>query len=138
MKKRYSEEQIIGFLKEAESGIAVKELCRRHSSAMLDSPRRPSSTMRIFSSAEYCRRVARRMSRMAFSVLSFFLVIIVPLWSDDEPKVSLIQTPQLVRVSLTGNNFRHHCRHFLTSGCKQAILPDYAVDSQTQPGPNSC
>lgn len=30
MKKRYSEEQIIGFLKEAESGIAVKELCRRH------------------------------------------------------------------------------------------------------------
>jgi len=30
MKKRYSEEQIIGFLKEAESGVPVKELCRRH------------------------------------------------------------------------------------------------------------
>mgnify|MGYP006179280485 FL=1 len=30
MKKRYSEEQIIGLLKEAESGISVKELCRRH------------------------------------------------------------------------------------------------------------
>ena len=30
MKKRYSEEQIIGFLKEAESGVSVKELCRRH------------------------------------------------------------------------------------------------------------
>jgi putative transposase len=30
MKKRYSEEQIIGFLREAESGISVKELCRRH------------------------------------------------------------------------------------------------------------
>ena len=30
MKKRYTEEQIIGFLKEAESGIPVKELCRRH------------------------------------------------------------------------------------------------------------
>ncbi len=30
MKKRYSEEQIIGFLKEAEAGISVKELCRRH------------------------------------------------------------------------------------------------------------
>lgn len=30
MKKRYSDEQIIGFLKEAESGISVKELCRRH------------------------------------------------------------------------------------------------------------
>ena len=30
MKKRFSEEQIIGFLKEAERGIAVKELCRKH------------------------------------------------------------------------------------------------------------
>lgn len=30
MKKRYSEEQIIRFLKEAEAGVAVKELCRRH------------------------------------------------------------------------------------------------------------
>ncbi len=30
MKKRYSEEQIIGFLKEAETGISVKDLCRRH------------------------------------------------------------------------------------------------------------
>ncbi len=30
MKKRYTEEQIIGFLQEAESGIPVKELCRRH------------------------------------------------------------------------------------------------------------
>jgi len=30
MKKRYSEEQIIGFLREADAGIPVKELCRRH------------------------------------------------------------------------------------------------------------
>ena len=30
MKKRYSEEQIIGFLREAEAGIPVKELCRKH------------------------------------------------------------------------------------------------------------
>lgn len=30
MKKRYSEEQIIGFLKEADSGVPLKELCRRH------------------------------------------------------------------------------------------------------------
>jgi putative transposase len=30
VKKRFSEEQIIGFLREAESGLAVKELCRRH------------------------------------------------------------------------------------------------------------
>jgi putative transposase len=30
MKKRYSEEQIIGFLREADAGIAVKDLCRQH------------------------------------------------------------------------------------------------------------
>ena len=30
MKKRYTEEQIIGFLREADAGIPVKELCRRH------------------------------------------------------------------------------------------------------------
>jgi putative transposase len=27
---RYTEEQIIGVLKEAEAGVAVKELCRQH------------------------------------------------------------------------------------------------------------
>ncbi len=30
MKKRYSEEQIIGFLKEADAGMPVVELCRKH------------------------------------------------------------------------------------------------------------
>ena len=30
MKKRFSEEQIIGFLREADTGVPVKELCRRH------------------------------------------------------------------------------------------------------------
>lgn len=30
MKKRFSEEQIIGFLKEAEAGVPVKELCRKY------------------------------------------------------------------------------------------------------------
>jgi len=30
MKKRYTEEQIIKFLKEADSGVPIKELCRRH------------------------------------------------------------------------------------------------------------
>ena len=29
MKKRFTEEQIIGFLREAERGVAVKDLCRR-------------------------------------------------------------------------------------------------------------
>lgn len=30
MKKRFSEEQIIGFLREAEAGMQVKHLCRKH------------------------------------------------------------------------------------------------------------
>ena len=30
MKKRFTEEQIIGFLREADAGMAVKDLCRRH------------------------------------------------------------------------------------------------------------
>ena len=30
MKKRFSEQQIIGFLREAEAGLGVKDLCRKH------------------------------------------------------------------------------------------------------------
>ncbi len=30
MKKRFSEEQIIGFLREADAGVAIKDLCRKH------------------------------------------------------------------------------------------------------------
>src|ERR1700760_501321 len=44
---------------------------RRHSAAMLSSPRKPSSTMRILSSAEWCLRVARRISRTTRSAGDF-------------------------------------------------------------------
>ena len=30
MKKRYTEEQIIGFLREADAGVPIVALCRRH------------------------------------------------------------------------------------------------------------
>ena len=30
VKKRFTEEQIIGFLREADAGIPIKELCRKH------------------------------------------------------------------------------------------------------------
>src|SRR6266853_5019966 len=59
----------------------------RHNSAMLSSPRRPAITMRIFSSAEYCRRVARRISRTRFSAsaesVSTFDLIAAPSRLDE-------------------------------------------------------
>jgi len=30
MKRRFTEEQIIGFLREADAGLPIKELCRKH------------------------------------------------------------------------------------------------------------
>lgn len=30
VKKRFTEEQIIGFLREADKGVGVKDLCRQH------------------------------------------------------------------------------------------------------------
>ena len=61
---------------------------RRHSSAIVSSPRNPSSTMRIFSSAEYCLRVARRMSLIALAApvwrVSDFCLIFVPFGHYDE------------------------------------------------------
>src|SRR3974377_1620420 len=58
---------------------------------MLTSPRRPSSTMRIFSSAECCRRVALRISRTVFSALSgmrlLACLIVAPQQGYDEPKI---------------------------------------------------
>jgi len=46
------------------------------------------------------------MSRIAFSALSFFFVIIVPLTGNDESIVPLFQTPGLVRLPLTAHNLR--------------------------------
>ena len=50
-----------------------------------------SSTMRIFSSAEWCRRVFLRMSRTVFSALSgmrlLACLIVAPRWGYDEPKI---------------------------------------------------
>src|SRR5918993_5395523 len=63
---------------------------RRHSSATLSSPRKPSSTRRIFSSAEKGRRVARRMSLTTVSAGSFagpdFCFIFAPC-GYDEPEI---------------------------------------------------
>src|SRR6516225_6921695 len=58
---------------------------------MLSSPRRPSRTMRILSSAEKCRRVARRMSFTTCSAGALagpdFSLIFAPSKGYDEPEI---------------------------------------------------
>ena len=58
---------------------------------MLSSPRRPDSTIRIFSSAEYCLRVRRRIFRTTCSAGSLapmdFCLISVPFGHYDEPEI---------------------------------------------------
>src|SRR3954469_5557799 len=77
---------------------------RRHSSAMLSSPRKPVSTMRIFSSAENCRRVARRIPFTTCSAGSFtgpdFCPICAPSMATMGQKSSLPQLTRSVSVVL--------------------------------------
>src|SRR6188474_1867139 len=76
---------------------------RRHSAAIDSSPRRHSSTMRIFSSAEYCLRVARRMSLMTCSDGAFpvpdFCLIFAPLKGYDEPEILRSQLSRFGPIS---------------------------------------
>src|SRR5438477_4854581 len=73
---------------------------------MLSSPRRPSSTMRIFSSAEWCRRVARRISRTVFSALSgmrlLACLIVAPQQGYDEPGILSYAIKPLCPTSADG------------------------------------
>src|SRR5262249_5697038 len=72
---------------------------------MLSSPRRPSSTIRIFSSAENFRRAMRRMSFTTFSAGSFtdpdFCLIFAPRKATMSQKSSLIQSARFVSKALT-------------------------------------
>src|SRR3954462_8006414 len=81
---------------------------RRHNAAIDSSPRRPSSTMRIFSSAPYCLRVARRISFATCSAEAFcvpaFCLIFAPLKGYDEPE---ILPSQLSRFCLIGADAGH-------------------------------
>src|SRR5580693_4437302 len=79
---------------------------RRQSSAMLSSPGSPSNTTRIFSSAEKCRRVARRMSLIASSAGCFsgpdFCLIFAPCGYDD-PEILPTRKPPTVSKALTAD-----------------------------------
>src|SRR3954468_1877594 len=71
---------------------------------MLSSPRKPVSTMRIFSSAENCLRVARRISFTTCSAASFtgpdFCPICAPSMATMGQKSSLPQLTRSVSVVL--------------------------------------
>src|ERR1051325_5615135 len=55
---------------------------RRHSSAIFSSPRRPSKTIRTFSSAEYFLRVLRRISRTVASTAAVVSSLMVYSWAS--------------------------------------------------------
>ncbi len=73
LKKRFSEEQIIGFLQQAETGVAIKELCRQHGfsdASFVEQMMRVSSTCLV------------RVERNRYSVPADFAgkVVSVRLW----------------------------------------------------------
>src|SRR6266704_844312 len=78
---------------------------------MLSSPRRPASTMRIFSSAEGCRRVALRISRTVFSALSgmrlLACLIVAPQRGYDEPATLSYAISSFCPTSADGLQFDH-------------------------------
>jgi hypothetical protein len=81
---------------------------RRQSSATLSSPRRPSSTIRILSSAEKCRRVARRMFLTTWVAGSFsgidFCLIFAPQRRYDEPEILPSSIHQICLTSAGGGH----------------------------------
>jgi hypothetical protein len=77
---------------------------RRQSSAIGVSPRRPSSTMRIFASAEYCFHVARRMSRGRTIGGIGFLSHLRSLGATMSQKSSVPQAAKFVSGALKRNN----------------------------------
>src|SRR5262245_26937573 len=78
---------------------------------MLSSPRRPSSTVRILSSAEKCRRVARRMFFTTCVAGSFsgtdFCLIFAPCEGYDEPEILPSSTHQICLTSADGGHTSH-------------------------------
>jgi hypothetical protein len=98
----------------ATAAVAELPLPLQPSSAMLSSPRSPSSTMRIFSSAEKCRRVARRMSLIASSAGCFSgpdFCLIFALAATMIQKSSLPEKLRLVSKVLTADNVAQGFAH---------------------------
>src|SRR5437588_13086318 len=98
---------------------------------MLSSPRRPSSTMRIFSSAEWCRRVARRISRTVFSALSgmrlLACLIVAPQQGYDEPGIVSYAIRPFCPTSADGLQTLGELFHLSTVDSESAILYRFRI-----------
>src|SRR6476619_5199787 len=96
---------------------------RRQSSEIFSSPRNPSSTIRIFSSAEYCRRVWCRMSFSTCSAGALpgpdFCFIFAPC-GYDEPEILPSGSPS---IGLTGADGEHTDLFPVLAEQLQAKLP---------------
>src|SRR6516225_5525981 len=96
---------------------------------MLSSPRRPSSTIRILSSAEKCRRVARRMFLMTWVAGSFsgpdFCPIFAPQEGYDEPEILPSSTHPTCLMSADGgqSGVRPRLEAVLVTGESIGIFP---------------
>src|SRR5690606_41235776 len=94
---------------------------------MESSPRRPSSTILILSSAEKCRRVLRRMSfttcPAGFLDLEDLGFIFVPLSLRRSPNPPQITTSnQSLKCCRGSPNHRHGCNHYRHP---QRLLPHH-------------
>src|SRR5271165_5309961 len=98
---------------------------------MLSSPRRPSSTIRILSSAEKCRRVARRMSFTTCvagpSSGTDFCLIFDPREGYDEPEILPSSTYPICLMSADG-------RHFLRGATRRGSALHYLPSRSCAPG----
>jgi hypothetical protein len=93
-------------------------------SAIEVSPRRPSSTMRIFSSAAWCFRVARRMLRTSISDdagVELDFVSSSLLEGYDEPEILRSSSRQFCLTGVEAGQI-----HILAHIARQAVYPELA------------
>ncbi|WP_338830024.1 SDR family NAD(P)-dependent oxidoreductase [Bradyrhizobium sp. 27S5] len=103
---------------------------------MFSSPRSPSSTMRIFSSAEYCRRVWRRMSLSTCSAGALpgpdFCFIFAP-GGYDEPEILPPQNPSICLTRPDGkHNISSTYGHEGAAGASVYVGSKHAVEGITK------